>query len=150
MPFCKYCGKEIEQGEVCKECEESMVVDAKPVDQANVTNNVNVKDDSKLTKGLVIATSIIYPLILIVLASVFYFNGTIKIANYLLSILFSIICGACTLLGGFYLIVIYLYFISLFRVGCAKKNDLALWKRIILGISAVVSFVLALILIFVK
>ena len=82
MPFCKYCGKEIEQGEVCKECEESMVVDAKPVDQANVTNNVNVKDDSKLTKGLVIATSIIYPLILIVLASVFYFNGTIKIANY--------------------------------------------------------------------
>lgn len=148
MPFCKNCGKEIECGEICKECEESMVVNAKPIDEHMNATNDNIKD-TKLTKGLVIATSIIYPLISIVVATIFFIQGNVLPLYYILSIVFSLIAGACAFLGGFYLIVIYLFVISLFRVGCAKNSDLALWKRIILGVSAVVSYVLAFLFIFI-
>lgn len=148
MSYCKNCGKEIERGEMCKECEESMVFNAKPIDEHMMPDNES-NNDSKLVKGLVIATMIIYPLITIILATVYFLQGNVSLLFYILSLVFSLITGACVFLGGFYLIVIYLYFFSLFKIGCAKNNDLALWKRILLGICAVVSYVLAFLFIFI-
>lgn len=140
MPFCKNCGKEIENGEVCEQCSQTEVVEAEPI--------VEKKDNPKLIKGLVIATAILYPLISIVIAVINFISGNTELYKFILSLLFSGITAICVLMGGFYLIVIYLYFIYLFRVGCDKTN-IPLWKRIVLGICAVVAYVLSILFIYI-
>lgn len=140
MPFCKNCGKEIESGDLCEQCSQIEVVEAEPIKEK--------KDNPKLIKGLVIATAVIYPLISIIVAILNFLAGNTELYKFILSLLFSGITATCVLMGGFYLIVIYLYFFSLFKVGCDRSN-IALWKRIVLGISAVVAYVLAFLFIFI-
>lgn len=82
--------------------------------------------------GKCIATAILYPFIMIVIAiGVFSFEGTSWL-GLILTIASNVGAAACIIYGGFYLFIIPLPIIYLAKFGCVKAY-LPMWKRILFG-----------------
>ena len=77
-------------------------------------------------------SAIVYPVILIGLSLIIYCNGNLALLNLIFAIIFAIATGVFILLGGFYLIIIPLPIIYLFKSGCTRFF-LPTWKKILYG-----------------
>lgn len=90
--------------------------------------------------GKCIATAIIYPLLVIALSIFLFAIHETSVWGMIATILCCIGGAFCIIYGGFYLIIIPLPIIFLFKYGCVKPY-LPLGQRVILGL---LSFVLIL------
>lgn len=120
MSYCPYCGKELQEQEVCN-CQEEETIQNEEI--------CKVQTDFKKT----IASAIIYPLLFIILSIFLYSIGETSIIGLILNLVMCIGAGALFIIGGFYLIVIPLPIVTYYRVGCGKPY-LKLWAKIVLPI----------------
>ncbi len=135
MSYCTNCGKKLEENQVCN-CQ----VEIKQEQMENesfVVENVKQKDK----RWMCTLTSIIYPLISIAIC---FFLAT-NLPLLLIALMLNIGTALSIYFGGFYLIVIPLPYISLFKWGCVKP-EVSLKVKIPLGILSVLLPVLSIIL----
>ena len=135
--ICEKCGKELNENEVCS-CEEVEVVNVTVEDLTDEPNNWQV-----------ILSAIIYPVIVTGLGIFLYVNMMTGILNLVVSILLSIGFVTCMLIGGFYFLIVPLPYIFFYEFGGVNKPSLALWKKILLGVGAVASIILSVLVYFI-
>lgn len=89
-------------------------------------------------------TAILYPAILIVVDIVVFFNGGIELTRAILIAALSLVMSICIILGGVYLLIIPLPYISLYKWGSCNDSISFLRKficsvfAILFGIGAIV------------
>lgn len=128
MRNCEKCGKLLEDDELCT-CEVETIESKKIIYQ-----------DPKKDMWKVILTAIIYPAIVIGIS----FGICNTLTGFGIAVLLGVVGALCIYFGGFTLLVIPLPFIYLCKIGCINKH-LALWKRILLGMGAFISLILAIV-----
>ena len=92
-----------------------------------------------------IVSAIVYPIILTVISSFIYSVGATSLIGFILGIVFSVGMGVSMALGGFYLIIIPLPIISLFKFGCDRQSQ-STARKVILGLLTFVLCILVFII----
>lgn len=93
------------------------------------------------TKSL--ATAIIYPIILTIISAIIFSNGNSSLLGFLIAIVIYIAGGVAAYLGGFYLLIIPLPYIFLFKYGC-ERFYLSTTKKVVYAVLAIGSIFVAL------
>ena len=129
--ICEKCGKELNENEVCS-CEQEIVLNEEGEEVVDEPNN-----------WLVILSAIIYPVLAVGFGVFLYIMNSTGIVNLILTIALGGCFAVCMLIGGFYFILIPLPYVFFYKFGGVNKPSLELWKKILLGVGAVASIVLA-------
>lgn len=143
-----------EYNEQDKSLEQTQTAEQASIEQKPIEENRPTQEDlptqqdqpESLTKSIL--SSIIYPIILMGISVLFYVNGQTSLAGLIIAIILSVVSGVLMFIGGFYLIIVPLPIIYLFSGGCSRKN-LPMGKKVILGVSVVVSIILMFVAMFV-
>ena len=131
MKYCDQCGKELQDNEVC-DCSESTMAELKE----NYNTQANYQEKPKSLIGNYL-TAIIYPLLFVILAVFLLNTGETNIIGMAVAIIMDVAASVCILLGGFYLLVIPLPYIYLFKWGCLKP-EVSTGKKVLYGILSLV------------
>lgn len=135
MSYCTNCGKKLEENQIC-DCQ--LEIKQETMENQNfVVENVKQKDK----RWMCTLTSIIYPLISIVIC---FFLAT-NLPLLLVALTLNIGAALSIYFAGFYLIIIPLPYISLFKWGNVKP-EVSLKAKIPLGILSVLLPILSIVL----
>ena len=141
--ICPKCGKVLNENEVCS-CE--LPEEERVVEQVAAEVVEEVVEEKNT--WLVYVSAIIYPLIVVALGVFLLVSEMTGIINLVLSVLLTVGFALSMLAGGFYLIIIPLPIVYLFNYGCVKPTTVSLGHKILYGILAAVSIVLAILVLF--
>ena len=109
----------------------------------NISENpVNHVPEKQKSMALSYISAVLYPLILCGLMIWLYSSGETTVLGMLFGIAFSVAMGVTIGMVGFYLIVIPLPYIFVYKGGCSKSNQ-STKRKVILGLLTFVFFAMA-------
>ena len=150
MKYCQYCGRAMQDPEVCNcrakapqaknQKDDNEIFFGKPTPSAELPQGrIYPNEDIPEGMGKCIFTAVVYPLLMSITAIAVCVNGLLSILGAVLIVALSAAAAACILYGGFYLIIIPLPIIFLFKSGCVKPY-LQMGKRLLLGFAPFLLF----------